>query len=230
MERNTVLQNKLRTQDAATQSMQAAMQGKADNATIQQALNTLASGVASKVSGVSVNGEPVQKDPNGVVNIEIPSMTVDEELDQTSNNPVRNAAVYNAMQRLVSAQGAKFGHAVYQNGSIIFYDEENGNVIQTLTLTGDIYNINMGYTGSSVFSVLTGDSEKIITIAPTTTLQTQVGGEATPVTESYDYLVAVDTGSGYVNRMTYVRSSSSEPTWSASPSPATRPSSPSRWY
>ena len=195
------LQNKLRTQDAATQSMQAAMQGKADNATIQQALNALASGVASKVSGVSVNGEPVQKDPNGVVDIEIPSMTVDEELDQTSNNPVRNAAVAHAMQQLVSAQGAKFGHAVYQNGSIIFYDEENGNVIQTLTLMGDIYNINMGYTGSSVFSVLTGDSEKIITIAPTTTLQTQVGGESTPVTESYDYLVAVDTGSGYVNRI-----------------------------
>ena len=195
------LQNKLRTQDAATQSMQAAMQGKADNATIQQALNTLASEVASKVSGVSVNGTPVQKDPNGVVNIEIPSMTVDEELDQTSNNPVRNAAVAHAMQQLVSAQGAKFGHAVYQNGSIIFYDEENGNVIQTLTLMGDIYNINMGYTGSSVFSVLTGDSEKIITIAPTTTLQTQVGGESSPVTESYDYLVAVDTGSGYVNRI-----------------------------
>lgn len=97
--------------------------------------------------------------------------------------------------------GGKFGHAEYVNGSIVFYDEENGNVIQTLHLTGDIYNINMGYTGSSVFSVLTGDAEKILTIAPSTTLQTSIGGEATPVTESYNYVVAVNAGSGYVNRL-----------------------------
>lgn len=97
--------------------------------------------------------------------------------------------------------GGKFGHAEYVNGSIVFYDEENGNVIQTLHLTGDIYNINMGYTGSSVFSVLTGDTEKILTIAPSTTLQTSIGGEATPVTESYNYVVAVNGGSGYVNRL-----------------------------
>lgn len=97
--------------------------------------------------------------------------------------------------------GGKFGHAEYQNGSILFYDEENGNVIQTLHLTGDIYNINMGYAGSSVFSVLTGDTEKILTIAPSTTLQTSIGGEAVPVTESYNYVVAVNSGSGYVNRL-----------------------------
>lgn len=97
--------------------------------------------------------------------------------------------------------GGKFGHAEYVNGSIVFYDEENGNVIQTLHLTGDIYNINVGYTGSSVFSVLTGDAEKILTIAPSTTLQQSIGGEAVAVTESYDYVVAVNSGSGYVNRL-----------------------------
>lgn len=195
------LQNKLRTQDAATQSMQTAMQGKADNATIQQALNALASDVASKVSDVSVNGTPVQKEQDGSVDIPMPTVTVDESLDETSDNPISNAAVTTALRQMESLLAEKYGYAIYQNGSIIFYDEENGNVIQTLTLSGDIYNIFMGYTGSSVFSVLTGDDEKILTIAPTTTVQTQVGGEQTPVEESYDYVVAVNTGSGYVNRI-----------------------------
>lgn len=195
------LQNKLRTQDAAVQSLQTDIEGKAGSTAMQQAIETLSNGLASKVSGVSVNGTPAQKDPNGNVNIQIPSVVVDEELDETSNNPVSNAAIAKAIQQLKSALADKFGHAVYRDGSIVFYDAENGNVIQTLTLSGDIYNINMGYTGSSVFSVLTGDDEKIITIQPTTTLQTQIGGEQEPITESYDYLVAVNTGSGYVNRI-----------------------------
>lgn len=130
---------------------------------------------------------------------------VDDEVDEESTGTqvlVQQNGQWGKQNvaNLIDLSG-KFGHAEYQNGSILFYDEENGNVIQTLHLTGDIYNINMGYTGSSVFSVLTGDTEKILTIAPSTTLQTSIGGEAVPVTESYNYVVAVNSGSGYVNRL-----------------------------
>ena len=169
---------------------------------LQNKLRSQDTNIAEKVSGVSVNGTPVQKGQGGIVDIPVPSVpTVDDELDETSDNPISNAAVATALRQMESLLAEKYGYAVYQNGSIVFYDQENGNAIQTLTLSGDIYNVFMGYTGSSVFSVLTGDTEKILTITPTTTLQTQVGGEQTPVEESYDYIVAVNTGSGYVNRI-----------------------------
>lgn len=96
---------------------------------------------------------------------------------------------------------SKFGHAEYRDGTIYFYDEQGGVVLTTLSLSGNIYTIDIGYTGSSVFSVLTGDTHKYLTIEPTTTLQTSIGGQSTPVTEAYDYVVAINTGSGYVNRI-----------------------------
>ena len=180
------------------------------------------------VRSVKVNGVTVAAQNDGIINLDLTNFytksqidsmlsglsstlggltNVDDDADEQANGNKILIQENGSDQwkradlaSLVDTSG-KFGYAVYQNGSINFYDEENGTLIQTLHLTGDIYNIDMGYTGSSVFSVLTGDSEKILTIAPTTTLQTQIGGEATPVAESYNYVVAVNTGSGYVNRI-----------------------------
>ena len=207
------------------------LEKRASNILINSIRHTAAShevNLGDIVRSVKVNGVTVAAQNDGIINLDLTNFytksqidsmlsglsstlggltNVDDDADEQANGNKILIQENGSDQwkradlaSLVDTSG-KFGYAVYQNGSINFYDEENGTLIQTLHLTGDIYNIDMGYTGSSVFSVLTGDSEKILTIAPTTTLQTQIGGEATPVAESYNYVVAVNTGSGYVNRI-----------------------------
>ena len=207
------------------------LEKRASNILINSIRHTAAShevNLGDIVRSVRVNGVTVAAQNDGIINLDLTNFytksqidsmlsglsstlggltNVDDDADEQANGNKILIQENGSDQwkradlaSLVDTSG-KFGYAVYQNGSINFYDEENGTLIQTLHLTGDIYNIDMGYTGSSVFSVLTGDSEKILTIAPTTTLQTQIGGEATPVAESYNYVVAVNTGSGYVNRI-----------------------------
>ena len=52
------------------------------------------------VAGVKLNGEAVEKDAEGNVNIEIDLPTVDNSLDEESTNPVQNAAVAAAIAEL----------------------------------------------------------------------------------------------------------------------------------
>ena len=100
---------------------------------------------------------------------------------------------------LGSIVSEKFGAATYRQGTIYFYDEEGGTVINTLTLSGTIYSINVAMNVEPVFSVLTGDENKYITISPTTKAGA-LGEEGVDFAENYTYIVAIDTGSGYVNR------------------------------
>lgn len=93
----------------------------------------------------------------------------------------------------------KFGDASYEDGTISFLDEPGGTVLQTVTLSGTIYNINIATNVAQVFSVLTGDEHKIITITPTTTAGS-LGQVPEDFPEGYTYTVAIDTGSGFVNR------------------------------
>ena len=93
----------------------------------------------------------------------------------------------------------KFGDASYEDGVISFLDEPGGTVLQTVTLSGTIYNINIATNVAQVFSVLTGDEHKIITITPTTTAGS-LGQTPEDFPEGYSYTVAIDTGSGFVNR------------------------------
>lgn len=93
----------------------------------------------------------------------------------------------------------KFGDASYEDGVISFLDEPGGTVLQTVTLSGTIYNINIATNVAQVFSVLTGDEHKIITITPSTTAGA-IGETPEDFPESYSYIVSVDTGSGYVPR------------------------------
>lgn len=95
----------------------------------------------------------------------------------------------------------KFGNAVYRQGTIYFYDEDGGTVIGSVTLSGTIYSISVATNVESVFSVLTGDQNKYITFAPSTTAGA-LGEEGVAFIENYTYIVAMDSGSGYVNRFT----------------------------
>lgn len=103
------------------------------------------------------------------------------------------------LRSAMSAVATKFGYAEYRSGTIYFYDEQGGTVIGTVTLSGTIYNINVAMNVEPVFSVLTGDENKYITITPTTKAGA-LGEEGVDFAENYTYIVAIDTGSGYVNR------------------------------
>lgn len=93
----------------------------------------------------------------------------------------------------------KFGDATYADGTISFLDEPGGVVLQTIVLSGTIYNINIATDVAQVFSVLTEDEHKYITITPTTSAGA-IGHQSEDFPEGYSYIVAVDTGSGFVNR------------------------------
>lgn len=131
----------------------------------------------------------------------LPAAVWNALVEEVLNNRANISEVQNKVQAIESMLSGKYGYSEYRDGTIYYYDEQGGTVIDTLSLSGDVYNIDIGYTGSSVFSVLTGDTHKYLTIEPTTTLQTSIGGQSTPVTEAYDYVVAINTGSGYVNRI-----------------------------
>lgn len=101
---------------------------------------------------------------------------------------------------LASLASEKFGDSVYRSGTIYFYDEAGGTVIGSVTLSGTIYNITVGMDVDPVFSVLTGDTNKYITITPSTTAGA-LGEEGVAFTENYTYLVAIDSGTGYISRI-----------------------------
>ena len=93
----------------------------------------------------------------------------------------------------------KFGFAEFntQTTSIVFYDEEGGTQLFTLPLGGEIYDIAINANMSQIFYILRDETEKIMTIAPTTTLSYFGSHESQAFPESYTYVVSVDTGSGY---------------------------------
>ena len=95
----------------------------------------------------------------------------------------------------------KFGHAEYVNGAINFYDEEGGTQLCSLQLVGDSYVVSVETSVESIFSVLTGDVSTPITISAETTKYESVGDEGSAFPENYTYSVAVDTGTGYVNKI-----------------------------
>ena len=97
--------------------------------------------------------------------------------------------------------GVKFGYAEYSAGKITFYDTpEKDNIISELVLSGDIYAISMSMNVGASISLLTGETEKIITFTPSTTVSHSIGGESEEFPEGYSYSVAYDTGTGFVVR------------------------------
>ena len=117
------------------------------------------------------------------------------------DNQTAITSIRSELASVVSRIAGKFGDVAYRQGTIYFYDEPGGTVIDSVTLSGTIYTINIDLNVDPVFSVLTGDTNKYITITPSTTAGA-LGEQGTAFPENYTYVVAIDTGTGYVNRFT----------------------------
>ena len=105
---------------------------------------------------------------------------------------------------LSAALGGKFGHVEFnsQTMTITFYDEPGGTVLGTVQLGGQIYTIAVACNLSQVFYVLADETTKVMTITPSTTVSSFGSSTQEPFPEPYTYVVAVNSGSGYIDRVT----------------------------
>ena len=101
----------------------------------------------------------------------------------------------------LAASGGKIGHVELVGSNIIFYDEEGGTAIATIPLGGDVYNISVGIDLGTVFYILADEPTKTMTINASTTVSSFGSSESENFPEAYSYIVAVNTGGGYVNRI-----------------------------
>lgn len=105
------------------------------------------------------------------------------------------------LKSMIAGIGIKFGYVQFTGAALVFYDkEENGQVLQTLPLTGDIFNISIACNMPQSFYVLADETSKVMTFSPTTT-RSQIGSsEVEPFPEGYSYVIAINSGDGYVPR------------------------------
>lgn len=94
----------------------------------------------------------------------------------------------------------KVGYIDFNNMKMTFYDEQGGTALGSFTIGGDIFRINLGASLSTVFYVLADETSKVMTLSPSTTKTPLGSQDAVDYIEDYTYIVAVDTGSGYVPR------------------------------
>lgn len=102
----------------------------------------------------------------------------------------------------IAAAGGKVGFVEMVGTDLKFYDSEGGTVIATISLGGDVYNISIDTSTGQVFYILADETEKIVTITPSTRVSAFGSQESEPFPEGYSYVVAVNTGGGYINRIT----------------------------
>lgn len=98
--------------------------------------------------------------------------------------------------------GGKVGYVELSGSSLVFYDEQGGTVISTISLSGDVYNIAIACNLDPVFYVLADETTKMMTITPSTTVSQFGSSDSQPFPEGYSYTVYVNTGGGYVPRIT----------------------------
>lgn len=178
-------------------------------------ISDLISELNKRILYVVLNGTTYQPDGNGRVNLGQIQIDVDAALSTTSNNPVRNSVVtaaINTLQNgkaslqelqaavtslnaLQTAMETKVGHLAYENGQVVWYDQEGGNRLGSFTLSGTVYAVKLATNTPSTFYVLRDATTAYIDITPTSESGT-IGGTLTPFTEDYLYEVAVDNGSG----------------------------------
>jgi len=104
---------------------------------------------------------------------------------------------------LAASVGDKFGYVDFntQTMTISFYDEQGGTVLGSVQLGGQIYTISVDSNLSQVFYVLADEATKMMTITPSTTVSSFGSSTQEPFPESYTYVVAVNSGSGYIDRV-----------------------------
>lgn len=100
---------------------------------------------------------------------------------------------------LAASIGGKFGHVAFnsQTMMITFYDQPGGTVLGTVQLGGQVYTIDIACNLSRVFYILADETEKIMTITPSTTVSSFGSSTSEPFPEPYTYIIAVNSGSGY---------------------------------
>jgi len=103
------------------------------------------------------------------------------------------------IRELQSSLGGKFGYAEYRDSYLYFYEYEGAQEpLLAVSLSGELYSINLNCNLPQVFYVLGDELTTPMTIEPTT-VHTSIGSSDTePFPESYVYTVAVNSGNGYV--------------------------------
>lgn len=104
------------------------------------------------------------------------------------------------LKSMLATIGVKFGYVQFTGSSLVFYDVEGGQVLQTVDLTGDIFNINIECNLPQSFYVLADETSKVMTFTPTTTRGSIGSSVVEPFPESYTYALAINNGSGYITR------------------------------
>lgn len=104
------------------------------------------------------------------------------------------------IKSMLATIGVKFGYVQFTGASLVFYDVEGGQVLQTVDLTGDVFNITIDCNLPQSFYVLADETSKVMTFSPSTTRGSIGSSQVEPFPESYTYAIAVNNGSGYVTR------------------------------
>ena len=135
---------------------------------------------------------------------EIPDLNEDWSLDKRNGLPYSGSSVQNFLRsqlsNAISALRGKYGSVVYEGGRINFYDEAGGTVLDTITITGTSYIVNVGSNQQPTFTVLTSDTSSIITITPSTESIEFGSSTKEEYPEDYTFKVEVDNGSGFIDR------------------------------
>lgn len=92
----------------------------------------------------------------------------------------------------------KVGFVEYTGNTIVFWDDENkGNKVGEITLSGDIYRVTLVTDPSETsFNVLSSAAAAILTFSASTQKGDISGGEWQAYSEDYTYTISVDNGSG----------------------------------
>lgn len=135
---------------------------------------------------------------------EIPDLNEDWTLDKRNGLPYSGSSVQNFLRsqlsNAISALRGKYGSVVYEGGRINFYDEAGGTVLDTITITGTSYIVNVGSNQQPTFTVLTSEISSIITITPSTESIEFGSSTKEEYPEDYTFKVEVDSGSGFIDR------------------------------
>lgn len=135
---------------------------------------------------------------------EIPDLNEDWSHDKRNGLPYSGSSVQNFLRsqlsNAISALRGKYGSVVYEGGRINFYDEAGGTVLDTITITGTSYIVNVGSSQQPTFTVLTSDTSSIITITPRTESIEFGSSTKEEYPEDYTFKVEVDSGSGFIDR------------------------------
>lgn len=101
----------------------------------------------------------------------------------------------------IASIGGKIGYVEMVGTDMKFYDYEGGTVIATIPLGGDVYTITVLSNVTQSFYVLADEATKIMEITPSTVVGSFGSSVTEDFPEDYSYIVAVNTGNGYVNRL-----------------------------